>query len=155
MTLNLTNAHRECASWFHAKKLIVIITLFSTVYTAPNFAAGNTCSTAIPAIVTLGYKTFTESGISSGNSAINTCFNGEIATNAIWYKYIPSFNGHIGVSSCFGGADTRRSIYTGTCGALVCYAHNDFFRHYKRTSCSLVASRRLRRQYEFRNVRLR
>ncbi|MCF6172039.1 MAG: choice-of-anchor D domain-containing protein, partial [Bacteroidales bacterium] len=85
------------------------------------FAQGDNCATAV--VVTPG--TYVADGPSAGAGAANICFTG--ATNADWYSYTPAADGTMTISSCGGGADTRLSVYTGTCGALVCYVSNDDF----------------------------
>lgn len=85
-----------------------------------SFGQGVDCNTAVA--VTPG--TYTADGPSTGGLASNLCF-GAGATNADWYMYTASANGTIDVYSCLGGADTRLSIYSGTCATLFCENSND------------------------------
>ena len=48
-------------------------------------------------------------------------------TKAKWYKYTPSQDGLLNISSCSGGADSRLFVYAGTCSALTLFASNDDF----------------------------
>ncbi|MEM9050828.1 MAG: T9SS type A sorting domain-containing protein [Bacteroidota bacterium] len=86
-------------------------------------SGGETCATA--QAVTPG--AYTVDSVTTGVGAELNCF---LTTptgdhNARWYSYTPSANGTITVSACQGGADTRLSIGTGTCGALTCEAASD------------------------------
>ena len=57
--------------------------------------------------------------------------NGSGPMNAIWYKYTPTTSGNVTISSNLpinvspNSDDTRVSVTTGTCGALVCNSSND------------------------------
>ena len=44
---------------------------------------------------------------------------------AIWYKFTPSQDGLMNISSCGGGSDTRLFIYSGSCNALDLFGYND------------------------------
>lgn len=46
-------------------------------------------------------------------------------TKAKWYKFTPSQDGLLNISSCGGGADTRLFLYEGSCDTLNLYGHND------------------------------
>ncbi len=82
-------------------------------------AQGETCATA----VAVSPGTYTADGPATGNGAANICFTN--ATHADWYSYTPTSDGTIDISACNGGADTRLSVYTGSCGSLTCHASND------------------------------
>jgi len=83
------------------------------------FAQGETCATAI--IVTPG--TYIADGPLTGYGAENGCYAD--ANNADWYSYTAIDDGTIDISSCLGGVDTRLSVYSGSCSALVCHAYSD------------------------------
>ncbi|MFT5216745.1 MAG: hypothetical protein ACI83H_001874, partial [Glaciecola sp.] len=54
--------------------------------------------------------------------------NGNGATVGEWYSYTPAVSGAATVTTNLlanTGGDTRLHIYTGVCGALVCYANSD------------------------------
>ncbi len=99
--------------------LAIIVGLGATL---AGFGQGETCATALP--VTPG--TYTGDGPSSGAGIDQTCFNfGGI--NGDWYMFTPVVDGTFTVGSCFGGTDTRLSVFTGSCGALSCYGSSDDF----------------------------
>ena len=79
--------------------------------------------------------TFT-SGVLSGTGASQPG-----ASAARWYKFTPSTNGMLQISSCSGGADTRLWIWSGTCGNLQAVANNDDFAGCISTGASEYASR--------------
>ncbi len=99
-----------------------LIALFFLL-TSPIFLAaqnnGAGCARAIPAAV--------------GTYTVDTMFRGVATfggiypypTRAIWYKYTPPTDGLMTISSCGGGADTRLSLYTGTCTQLASAAFSD------------------------------
>lgn len=63
-------------------------------------------------------------------------------TAGMWYKFIPTQNGSITVSTVIGGQniDTRLIVYSGSCEALVCIAANDDYSDYSaQTTFSAVA----------------
>ena len=80
---------------------------------------GLDCNSATMA--TVGNNTAT--GPSEGGGAVNICDDG--ATNANWYVYTPADDVSLTLASCLGGFDTRLNVFTGGCGALVCFAEND------------------------------
>lgn len=101
---------------------ILNLSLFFLLATSGAFGQGVICLTAED--VTPGNHN--ADGPNSG-TAVNLCTfpTPGIATDADWYKYTPPGNGYLTISSCFGGADTRLSVFSGTCGSLTCYASND------------------------------
>jgi Secretion system C-terminal sorting domain len=48
-------------------------------------------------------------------------------TKAKWYKFSPSQDGLLNVSSCGGGADSRLFMYVGNCDTLKLFGYNDDF----------------------------
>ncbi len=112
------------------KKLLLSLSFLMIGFTT---FAQLTCATAttITANGTLTVPTLT------GTYEVN-CFTNTTATtplggpmNAIWYKYTATANGTVVVSSNLPtnvaplSVDTRVSVTTGTCGALVCSTFND------------------------------
>ncbi len=91
-----------------------------------NLNAQNICPTAVT--ITTGNHSVS-SIIPGGPPPVPNCaanFGG--ATGAAWFKYQASVDGLATVSSDFGsnsGLDTRLTVYTGTCGTLVCIEGND------------------------------
>ena len=77
----------------------------------------NNCADAVPAIE--GLNTFVPL-TGTGNSTV--CSTG--GTSAAWYTYTPAGNGSLDIYSC-GAIDTRVSVYSGDCAALVCEGQND------------------------------
>lgn len=100
--------------------------LFSLLFFAFSSYSQGTCAAAID-LTTNGTIVCPQiTGTYLGNCA----GAGQATTpNAIWYKYIPTANGEVTVSSDIAAnpttRDTRLSIITGTCAALVCYNGND------------------------------
>lgn len=84
------------------------------------FAQGDNCAAAVS--VTPG--TYTADGPATGAGASGVC-NTTGATNADWYVFTAPGPGTIDVFSCLGGADTRLSIYDGSCATLNCISTND------------------------------
>ena len=68
-------------------------------------------------------------GIINGSPATPLCTGGQTATNALWYKYTPTQNFQLTVTTNLLPAnqnkDSRLHIYTGTCGSLSCVGGND------------------------------
>ncbi len=81
---------------------------------------GETCATA--EVITPGSFT---AGDLVGAGYENFCGDGTPGENARWYSYTPASDGFMTISSCGGGADTRLSVGTGACGAVVCFANTD------------------------------
>ncbi|MEZ4921544.1 MAG: T9SS type A sorting domain-containing protein [Crocinitomicaceae bacterium] len=78
-------------------------------------AQGDNCGSAVS--VTPGV--YTANGPTTGAGASNFCFFGG-AINADWYKYTPTCDGTIDITSEIEASlpDTRLSIHSGTCGTL-------------------------------------
>ena len=88
---------------------------------------GPTCASAV-AIVASG--TYAADGPSSGGGWLPACTNDDgtganPATNADWYSFTAPSSGVLVVGSVTIGADTRLSVYSGTCGSLVCLGGDD------------------------------
>lgn len=73
--------------------------------------------------------------IQAGYHVVDTMYKG-MATNAnvypnpsraIWYKFTPSQDGLLNISSCGGDADTRLFLYEGTCDTLNLFGYSDDF----------------------------
>ena len=109
------------------KKLLLSCLLIAVGSSA---SAQTTCATAINitangTITTPAYASSTFSG---------TCMATRTGIRAIWYKYTPTVNGEMTISSNFTGNtnngttytdDTRVSVLKGTCAALTCVDSND------------------------------
>ncbi|WP_284652570.1 T9SS type A sorting domain-containing protein [Flavobacterium terrisoli] len=89
-------------------------------------AQGLTCATAT-AITADGL--YTSPAITG--TYVGTCApNGNVANpNAMWWSYTATADGEVTLNSdlfqATGNDDTRVSVFTGTCAALVCYAGSD------------------------------
>ncbi len=84
--------------------------------------AQNSCATALP--ITAG--TTVISAIDGTNNAGNTCSTS--GTLAEWFAYTPTQNYSVTVTSDLIAnicKDTHFNVYTGNCGALVCYTNDD------------------------------
>ena len=112
------NYKPEAVNRFAALKAMVI--LFSCFGFQLSFAQ-NSCATAVP--VTAG--TITIDAINGTNGASGCSTSGALAE---WYAYTPTQNYMVTVTSdlpvniC---KDTHFNIYTGSCGALVCFTNDD------------------------------
>ena len=88
-------------------------------------AQGETCATAVS--VTSGVHN--ADGPTSGAGTANACFAFGTGTNSDWYSFTPACDGVITVSSDYivngSGFDSRLSIYSGDCNALVCEGNDD------------------------------
>lgn len=84
--------------------------------------AQNTCATALP----IGFGSHTVAAIDGTEVPAPICAqNGSGATMGEWYTFTPAVDTVITISTVGSGVDTRFHVYTGTCGALVCYAGDD------------------------------
>ena len=88
---------------------------------------GPTCASAV-AIVAPG--TYAADGPSSGGGWLPSCTNDDgtgalVATNSDWYSYTAPSSGVLIVGCITAGIDSRLSIYSGTCGSLVCVGGDD------------------------------
>lgn len=103
---------------FYLTSVFILITYLSA------FSQGETCSTAID----INIGTHQSDGPLSGNGFISGCnFTG--SSNADWYKYTPSCDGYITISSDHisngNGFDSRLSLFSGNCSNLICEASDD------------------------------
>jgi Secretion system C-terminal sorting domain len=100
--------------------LITISTLFfASFLTAQNNGGG--CRKAI--VVTPG-RYIIDSFV-AGTATYSNIF--PRPQKAKWYKYTPATDGLMTITSCYGGADSRLFLYTGTCDTLVQSGYNDDF----------------------------
>lgn len=105
------------------KKILSIFGL-SMMAAAPTFAQ-QTCATA--QLITAG--TYTIATINGTDVPAVACATGGTgATAANWYKYTPTQNHSVTVTTDFvanGNVDNRVHIYSGACGALSCVGGDD------------------------------
>ncbi|MDP2161605.1 MAG: RNA-binding protein, partial [Flavobacterium sp.] len=67
-------------------------------------------------------------GIVDGSGPTLYCVTSGTATAALWYKYIPTEDYSVTVTTDLpinNGKDTRFHVYSGTCASLVCVAGDD------------------------------
>lgn len=88
---------------------------------------GPTCASAV---VIAAPGTYAADGPASGGGWLPSCANddgtgSDPATNSDWYTWVAPSNGVLIVGSITAGLDTRVSIYSGTCGSLVCVGGDD------------------------------
>ncbi|MDX1773194.1 putative secreted protein (Por secretion system target) [Oceanihabitans sediminis] len=102
------------------KKIILLIALF---YCAIVFAQ-DSCSSA--QVITAGMHTVATIDGPEGVSLV--CTGNQSATNAEWFRYTPTNNYTITVSTDLdvnAGGDTRFQVYSGSCDSLVCHSGDD------------------------------
>jgi hypothetical protein len=104
------------------KKITFILFLLSYSF---QMNAQDTCLTA--SVITPGVHTV--AAVNGTEIPDPICaLNGTGATVGEWYSYTPTVSGSATVTTDLlgnAGGDTRLHIYTGVCGALVCYANSD------------------------------
>ncbi|SEW45673.1 Por secretion system C-terminal sorting domain-containing protein [Chryseobacterium wanjuense] len=84
-----------------------------------------TCATAVP----LSVGTITAPNV-TGDAPTTACSLGTPGSKGLWYKYTPTENKTIKVTTSAAGsnnADTRLIVFTGNCTALSCLIANDDF----------------------------
>lgn len=105
------------------KKITLILGL---LFAAQFSNAQDTCASAVSIT---GEGTFVVSAVNGSEKPMPICAdNGDQAHFGEWYKYTPSEDHTVVVSSDLpinSGGDTRVHVYTGSCGALACYAGDD------------------------------
>lgn len=85
-------------------------------------SAQNSCSTA--QLITPGVHTVT--AVDGPEAPTPICINTGTATNAEWYRFTPSQDTTVRISTDLGsGVDTRLHVYSGACGSLVCVVGDD------------------------------
>jgi Secretion system C-terminal sorting domain len=98
-------------------KKIVLLTIILSQLQLTFAQTGNGC--AAPVTITAGtYK------VDTMYKGANTFLD---ATASKWYKYVPTQDGLMTISSCGGGSDSRLFVYLGTCTALSLFAYNEDF----------------------------
>lgn len=103
-----------------------ITLIFGLLLAAQFSTAQDTCAAAFP-ITAEG--TFVVAAVNGTQVPAPICAdNGAGATAGEWYKYTPTQDYTVTVTSNLtvnNGKDTRVHIYTGTCGSLACFAGDD------------------------------
>jgi len=108
--------------------LILIVMGFLPIASFGQIDSSNTCLLADSATPISSADVFTVSSV-DGTAPTPVCpDNTNTASNGEWYRYTPTANYFVTVSSNLtqnGSKDTRLHIYTGTCASLQCIAGND------------------------------
>lgn len=82
----------------------------------------NSCSTALE--ITPGF--YVVGSVDGPEAPSPLCIASGAATAAEWYKYTPTQDTTVTITTDLGsGTDTRFHVYSGSCGALVCVAGDD------------------------------
>lgn len=104
--------------------MIARSTLLAVFLTASTLvlAQGDSCSVAQPIY---GSGVYVADGPATGTGfEYGTCSSlGQ--THADWYSYVAPYTGMVIVSSCNGGADTRLTVFEGSCSMLTCIGQSD------------------------------
>jgi hypothetical protein len=103
------------------KKITLLLLLISTIQ---NTIAQDTCETAL----SIGPGTYTVLAVDGTQIPIPDCINGGNPTAGEWYKYIPTQNYTVTVTTDLAiniCKDTRLHIYSGLCDNLTCIAGDD------------------------------
>lgn len=102
------------------KKIIILLTTLCTCL----FFAQTTCENAL--VVTAGEHFI---GEINGTPSTPICTGGQTAANALWYKYTPTQNYQLTITTDIlpqnQGKDPRMHVYTGSCGNLSCIGGDD------------------------------
>lgn len=110
------------------KILFLTIFFFSTVVFSFAQNNGGGCRKAI--VITPG--TYALDSFVANVATYSNIF--PFPDKAKWYKYTPTADGLMTVSSCNGGSDTRLFLYTGSCDTLIQAGYNDDFCFYDAVS---------------------
>lgn len=113
------------------KQLLITVFCFSVLSIFAQM--GNGCTNAI-ALQAGAYRADTM----YANAATNSFFY-PFPDRAVWYKYTPTSDGLLTISSCDGGRDTRLFMYAGTCAQLIAAGFSDDFCEHDNTNDELAA----------------
>ncbi len=106
------------------KKLLLLILLTGCAFSL-NAQDTFTCNEAL--LITAGQ--YTVNSVNGSEIPSPICANnGSGASHGVWYKYTPTQDYSLTVSTDLtvnSGGDTRFHVYTGTCGSLVCHDGDD------------------------------
>ncbi len=116
---------------------ITLLTILSFASITLSFAQINTGGGCRKAIV-LTPGTYTVDSFVTGVATYSYLI--PFPTKAKWYKYTPTTDGLMTISSCNGGSDTRLFLYQGSCDTLIQAGFNDDFCYANSTSGDEFAS---------------
>ncbi len=108
-----------------------IITILSLATITLSFAQTNNGGGCRKAIV-LTPGTYTLDSFVKGAATYSNFF--PFPDKAKWYKFTPTTDGLMTISSCNGGSDTRLFLYQGSCDTLIQAGYNDDFCNIDATS---------------------
>jgi hypothetical protein len=100
---------------------LLILFLTPSVFLTLLAQNGGSCRRAIP----LTPGVYEIDSFIAGGATYSGIF--PFPTKAKWYKYTPTADGLMTISSCGGGSDSRLFLYTGSCDTLVQAGFNDDF----------------------------
>lgn len=103
--------------------LLTIVLFYSSTLSFAQTNNGGGCRKAI----TITTGTYTLDSFVSGVGVATYSIYHPFPTKAKWYKYTPTADGLLTISSCLGGSDTRLFLYVGSCDTLVQAGYNDDF----------------------------
>lgn len=101
-----------------------LLTIFSLATFTFSFAQTNNGGGCRKAIVLIA-GTYTLDSFVAGAATYSNFF--PFPNKAKWYKYTPTTDGLMTISSCKGGSDTRLFLYQGSCDTLIQAGFNDDF----------------------------
>lgn len=111
-------------------KKYLLLTIVSTILTTLSFAQTNNGGGCRKAI-TITPGTYTIDSFVTGAATYSNII--PYPDKAKWYKYTPTADGLMTISSCLGGSDSRLFLYAGSCDTLIQAGYNDDF-------CDVTAS---------------
>jgi hypothetical protein len=101
------------------KKILLLTFISCTNILIIKAQTGGGCNNAIPILQGI----YTVDSMVAGAATFSQ-FE-PFPTKAKWYKFSPTQDGLLNISSCSGGSDTRLHVYAGTCSAFSLFAEND------------------------------
>ncbi len=101
------------------KKIILTTLIIASILATSHAQNGGGCQKAI----SLTPGTYLSDSMVVGAATFDSIYPNP--NRAIWYKFTPSQDGLMNISSCGGGSDTRLFIYSGSCNSLDLFGYND------------------------------
>ena len=101
------------------KKIILTTVIMVSILAMSHAQNGGGCQKAIPILP----GTYLSDSMVIGAATFDSIYPNP--NRAVWYKYTPTQDGLLNISSCGGGSDTRLFVYSGTCNALNLFGYND------------------------------
>jgi hypothetical protein len=101
------------------KKIILSTLIIVSILATSNAQNGGGCQNAISILP----GTYLSDSMVVGSATFDSIYPNP--NRAIWYKFTPTQDGLMNISSCGGGSDTRLFVYSGSCNALNLFGYND------------------------------